>query len=131
MSNMKMIKLKNTEYLIIGDYWPIANVCVCVFAECMCYSVGTVPQACPSPDECQCDQYSGQCHCQPNVIGQNCDRCAPDTWNIASGTGCLPCDCDPEHSFGSSCNEVGENKTSCPVGGSRTACLSPDMVSLR
>uniref|UniRef100_A0A668A1R9 Laminin subunit beta 1 n=1 Tax=Myripristis murdjan TaxID=586833 RepID=A0A668A1R9_9TELE len=88
--------------------------------KCMCYSVGTVPQACPSPDECQCDQYSGQCHCQPNVIGQNCDRCAPDTWNIASGTGCLTCDCDPEHSFGSSCNEI-TGQCSCKPGfGGRT-----------
>ncbi|XP_070784749.1 laminin subunit beta-1b [Enoplosus armatus] len=74
--------------------------------KCMCYSVGSVPQACSSPDDCQCDQLSGRCPCQPNVVGQNCDRCAADTWNIASGTGCQRCDCDPVHSFGSSCNEV-------------------------
>ncbi|KAM4570137.1 laminin subunit beta-1b [Odontesthes bonariensis] len=74
--------------------------------KCMCSSVGVVPQACSSPDDCQCDQRSGQCPCQPNVVGQNCDRCAPDTWNIASGTGCQRCDCDRVHSFGSSCNEV-------------------------
>ncbi|XP_042372726.1 laminin subunit beta-1-like, partial [Plectropomus leopardus] len=73
---------------------------------CMCYSTGTSPRACSSPDECQCDQRSGQCPCLPNVVGQNCDRCAPDTWNIASGTGCQRCDCDPVHSFGSSCDEV-------------------------
>lgn len=77
-------------------------------AECMCYPMGTAPQACSSPDDCQCDQLSGQCPCQPNVVGQNCDRCAADTWNIASGTGCQRCDCDPDHSYGSSCNEVSQ-----------------------
>ncbi|KAM3858939.1 laminin subunit beta-1b [Diretmus argenteus] len=88
--------------------------------RCMCYSMGTVPQVCPSPDECHCDQYSGQCSCQPNVVGQNCDRCAPDTWDIASGTGCLSCDCDPIHSFGSSCNEI-TGQCSCQPGfGGRT-----------
>ena len=78
-------------------------------AECMCYPMGTAPQACSSPHDCQCDQLSGQCPCQPNVVGQNCDRCAADTWNIASGTGCQRCDCDPDHSYGSSCNEVSQN----------------------
>lgn len=75
-------------------------------AECMCDSVGTLPRACSSPEECECNQHSGQCPCKSNVIGQNCDRCAPDTWNITSGTGCQKCNCDPVHSFGSSCNEA-------------------------
>ncbi|XP_028254427.1 laminin subunit beta-1b isoform X2 [Parambassis ranga] len=88
--------------------------------KCMCYSLGTVPQACSSPDECQCNQRSGQCPCQPNVVGQNCDRCAPDTWNIASGAGCQRCDCDPMHSIGSSCNEVTGQCVCKPGFGGRT-----------
>nr|XP_046234781.1 laminin subunit beta-1b isoform X1 [Scatophagus argus] len=83
--------------------------------KCMCSSAGTVPQACSSPDECQCNQHSGQCQCQSNVVGQNCDRCAAGTWNIASGTGCQRCDCDPVHSFGSSCNDV-TGQCSCKPG---------------
>nr|XP_020515981.2 laminin subunit beta-1-like [Labrus bergylta] len=74
--------------------------------KCMCYSTGTAPQACSSPEECQCNQIGGQCPCQPNVVGQNCDRCAPDTWNLASGTGCEHCNCDPVNSFSSSCDAV-------------------------
>ncbi|KAM9328243.1 laminin subunit beta-1b [Pholidichthys leucotaenia] len=88
--------------------------------KCMCYSVGTVPQACLSPDECQCDQRSGQCPCQPNVVGQNCDHCAPDTWDLASGTGCQHCDCDPVHSVGSSCHEVTGYCVCKPGFGGRT-----------
>ncbi|XP_068162704.1 laminin subunit beta-1b isoform X2 [Antennarius striatus] len=89
--------------------------------KCMCYSVGTVPQACSSPDDCQCSQNSGQCPCQPNVVGQNCDRCATDTWNIASGTGCQRCDCDLVHSYGSSCNEV-TGQCSCKPGFGGKTC---------
>ncbi|XP_055009702.1 laminin subunit beta-1b isoform X2 [Boleophthalmus pectinirostris] len=88
--------------------------------KCMCYLVGTVAQACSSPDGCQCDQLSGQCPCLPNVVGQNCDRCAADTWNITSGKGCDRCDCDPKHSFGSSCDLV-TGQCSCKPGfGGRT-----------
>uniref|UniRef100_A0A3B4X3R9 Laminin, beta 1b n=1 Tax=Seriola lalandi dorsalis TaxID=1841481 RepID=A0A3B4X3R9_SERLL len=88
--------------------------------KCMCHSVGTVPQACSSPDECQCNQRTGQCPCQPNVVGQNCDRCTADTWNIAGGTGCQRCGCDPVHSLSSSCNEV-TGQCSCKPGfGGRT-----------
>ncbi|XP_005953180.3 laminin subunit beta-1-like [Haplochromis burtoni] len=73
--------------------------------KCVCNRLGSVPSSCPSSD-CHCDRSSGQCHCLPNVVGQHCDRCAPDTWNMATGTGCQTCDCDPKHSYGTSCNEV-------------------------
>ncbi|KAK2859145.1 hypothetical protein Q5P01_003765 [Channa striata] len=88
--------------------------------KCTCYSAGTAPQACSSPDECECDQETGQCPCHPNVVGQNCDRCAADTWNIASGTGCQRCDCDPVHSYESSCNEVTGQCLCKPGFGGRT-----------
>lgn len=84
--------------------------------ECMCDPVGTFPWACSSPEGCECDQHSGQCPCKSNVEGQNCNRCAPDTWSISSGTGCQKCDCDAVHSFGSSCNEASPSPTH---GGSR------------
>ena len=83
----------------------------CSFPECVCNYLGTVQERCNGSD-CQCDKTTGQCLCLPNVIGQNCDRCAPNTWQLASGTGCDPCNCDAAHSFGPSCNEV----RPCPQG---------------
>lgn len=88
--------------------------------KCVCNQMGTVEEMCPSPGNCNCDLTSGQCLCLPNVVGQHCDQCAPDTWNMASGKGCEDCDCDPNHSFGSSCNEI-MGQCSCKPGfGGRT-----------
>lgn len=94
--------------------------------ECMCDSVGTLPRACSSPEECECNQHSGQCPCKSNVIGQNCDRCAPDTWNITSGMGCQKCNCDPVHSFGSSCNEasLGHGESQKPAAAPVSSCAT-------
>uniref|UniRef100_A0A3P8V9S7 Laminin, beta 1b n=1 Tax=Cynoglossus semilaevis TaxID=244447 RepID=A0A3P8V9S7_CYNSE len=88
--------------------------------KCMCDTAGTAPQACSSPDGCQCDQLTGQCPCLPHVEGERCDRCSANTWNISSGSGCQQCDCDPLHSLSSSCNEV-TGQCSCKPGfGGRT-----------
>ncbi|XP_045649429.1 laminin subunit beta-1 [Ursus americanus] len=87
--------------------------------KCVCNYLGTVPEHCNGSD-CQCDKTMGQCSCLPNVVGQNCDRCAPDTWQLASGTGCDPCSCDPAHSFGPSCNEFTGQCQCMPGFGGRT-----------
>ncbi|XP_074521308.1 laminin subunit beta-1a [Halichoeres trimaculatus] len=88
--------------------------------KCVCNRLGTDPAHCPAPGDCQCEGRSGQCHCLANVVGQHCDTCAPDTWNMASGSGCQSCDCDPEHSYGTSCNEI-SGQCSCKSGfGGRT-----------
>lgn len=88
--------------------------------KCVCNQLGSDPSSCPSSGDCHCDLSSGQCSCLPNVIGQHCDRCEPDTWNLASGRGCQTCDCDSKHSYGTSCNEV-SGQCSCQPGfGGRT-----------
>ncbi|XP_045893729.1 laminin subunit beta-1a [Micropterus dolomieu] len=88
--------------------------------KCVCNQLGSDPSTCPSSGDCHCDLSSGQCRCLPNVIGQHCDRCTADTWNMASGRGCQTCDCDPKHSHGTSCNKV-SGQCSCQPGfGGRT-----------
>ncbi|XP_029774556.1 laminin subunit beta-1 [Suricata suricatta] len=87
--------------------------------KCVCNYLGTVQDHCNGSD-CQCDKTTGQCSCLPNVVGQNCDRCAPNTWQLASGTGCDPCNCDPSHSFGPSCNEFTGQCQCMPGFGGRT-----------
>uniref|UniRef100_A0A667Z6H2 Laminin, beta 1a n=1 Tax=Myripristis murdjan TaxID=586833 RepID=A0A667Z6H2_9TELE len=88
--------------------------------KCVCNLLGTDTTSCPSASDCHCDRDDGQCRCLPNVVGQHCDRCAADTWNLASRQGCEACDCDPKHSFGTSCNEI-NGQCSCQPGfGGRT-----------
>ncbi|KAG7166952.1 Laminin subunit beta-1-like, partial [Homarus americanus] len=52
-----------------------------------------------------CDHETGQCPCLPNVLGLECDHCAPNHWKIASGMGCEACACDPVGSYSDQCNE--------------------------
>ncbi|XP_067854444.1 laminin subunit beta-2 isoform X2 [Heptranchias perlo] len=73
--------------------------------KCTCNHLGTGSNQCSSRDECACDRITGQCACLPNVIGQNCDRCAPNYWNLDSGSGCVPCRCANINAFTSTCNE--------------------------
>ncbi|OBS83517.1 hypothetical protein A6R68_22493, partial [Neotoma lepida] len=86
---------------------------------CVCNYLGTVQEHCNGSD-CHCDKGTGQCLCLPNVIGQNCDQCAPNTWQLASGTGCEPCNCNAAHSFGPSCNEFTGQCQCMPGFGGRT-----------
>uniref|UniRef100_A0A8C4NRP5 Laminin subunit beta-1 n=1 Tax=Dicentrarchus labrax TaxID=13489 RepID=A0A8C4NRP5_DICLA len=88
--------------------------------KCICNQLGSDPSSCPSSGDCHCDRSSGQCHCLPNVIGQHCDHCASDTWNIASSSGCQTCSCDPKHSYGTSCNEISGQCSCLPGFGGRT-----------
>ncbi|XP_048872334.1 laminin subunit beta-2 isoform X1 [Brienomyrus brachyistius] len=73
--------------------------------KCTCNFLGTEHKQCSSPDKCVCNRGTGQCQCLPNVSGQTCDHCIANYWNMASGRGCEPCNCDPINAVSASCNE--------------------------
>uniref|UniRef100_A0A3B4YWT5 Laminin A chain n=1 Tax=Stegastes partitus TaxID=144197 RepID=A0A3B4YWT5_9TELE len=52
---------------------------------CNCSRPGVV-----SPDV-SCDTLSGQCRCKNNIVGRQCDRCAPGFYGYPN---CRPCDCN-------------------------------------
>ncbi|XP_076033711.1 laminin subunit beta-1 isoform X3 [Oratosquilla oratoria] len=77
--------------------------------QCVCNLLGT------ETTEDVCDHETGQCPCLPNVLGQECDHCAPNHWKIASGEGCEPCACDPIGSYSEQCNEF-DGQCQCKPG---------------
>lgn len=73
-----------------------------------------------------CNADTGQCFCEHNTTGENCDRCLPGFYgNPLNGTpnDCKPCACpliDEQNNFSPSCqldsNDSGFVCTQCPVG---------------
>ncbi|KAK1801637.1 hypothetical protein P4O66_022279, partial [Electrophorus voltai] len=58
-----------------------------------------------------CDTHSGQCRCKVNIVGRQCDRCAPGFYGYPR---CRPCDC----------NEAGSEKCDPSTG----QCLCKENV---
>ncbi|KAM7405319.1 hypothetical protein PAMP_012591 [Pampus punctatissimus] len=92
-----------------------------------------------SPD-INCDTLSGQCRCKNNIVGRQCDRCAPGFYGYPN---CRPCDCneagteEEENVQGSRCDQcrVGtfhldptnpKGCTSCFCFGATDSCRSSD-----
>lgn len=94
-------------------------MCFFYFVECQCHPLGTARDA--NDTVLPCDRITGQCPCLPNVIGENCDMCAPDHWKLASGTGCETCDCDEEGSLSPQCNEF-DGQCPCVEGRGGRKC---------
>nr|XP_033943330.1 laminin subunit alpha-5 isoform X2 [Pseudochaenichthys georgianus] len=49
---------------------------------CACHEVGAESDS--------CEQFGGQCHCRPSVIGRDCSMCATGYWGFPN---CRPCNC--------------------------------------
>ncbi|XP_036446627.1 laminin subunit alpha-5 isoform X2 [Colossoma macropomum] len=105
---------------------PVTGECICpprtVLPECVqcepqtfgCHPlVGCEVCNCSRPgvtaQDINCDTHSGQCRCKTNIIGRQCDRCAPGFYGYPN---CRPCDC----------NEAGTEKNVCDSITGRCLC---------
>ncbi|ODM92460.1 Laminin subunit alpha [Orchesella cincta] len=71
------------EYCMPGYFGDAIITKTC--NKCSCNECGTR----------ECDHTTGECQCLHNVIGVNCDLCAPDHYGLSrcEGLGCYSCDC--------------------------------------
>ncbi|XP_070532708.1 laminin subunit gamma-1-like [Ptychodera flava] len=69
----------------------------------------------------ECHPVSGQCDCQPFVIGRNCTECEPGYWNLDSGNGCTECNCNFIGSLNGEC-EVSNGHCICQPGVTGEKC---------
>ncbi|CAI4221000.1 unnamed protein product [Auanema sp. JU1783] len=74
------------EHCVEG-YFGDAKIRSC--QQCVCNSLGT------NSSIGACNRITGQCPCFPNVVGEQCDQCAENHFNLSSSAGCSACDCDP------------------------------------
>nr|XP_036214745.1 laminin subunit beta-1 [Bactrocera oleae]XP_036214746.1 laminin subunit beta-1 [Bactrocera oleae] len=59
----------------------------------------------------ECDPHGGFCQCKPNVMGRQCDQCAPGTYGFGP-EGCKACDC----------NSIGSKDNNCDLITGQCAC---------
>ncbi|KAG8521110.1 Laminin subunit alpha-1, partial [Galemys pyrenaicus] len=66
-----------------------------------------------------CHHETGLCDCKPLVTGQLCDQCLHSYYGLATGHGCLPCNCSASGSMSDDCTEEGQCHCIPGVAGDR------------
>ncbi|KAF5294829.1 hypothetical protein FQA39_LY00313 [Lamprigera yunnana] len=94
----------------ISDYYnknrPLSEIC-----KKYLQSIGSYIHDGALPCECDptgsvsklCQEYGGNCLCKPNVVGRQCNRCAPGTYGFGP-EGCKACDCNSIGGLDNFCN---------------------------
>ncbi|KAM6295093.1 laminin subunit beta-3 [Aegotheles albertisi] len=85
-------------HLCKPGFTQLANANPMGCRRCSCNVLGT-------RQDMPCDDETGRCFCLPNVVGNDCDQCAAEHWDMGSGRGCRPCSCHPHGSRSSHCNQ--------------------------
>ncbi|KAB5546301.1 hypothetical protein PHYPO_G00070480 [Pangasianodon hypophthalmus] len=95
--------------------------------RCTCMRMGTDQEYC-SDEVCYCDKQTGACPCRPNIVGNNCDQCAANHWNLGMDDGCEACECHPQNSFSSHCNLI-SGQCHCRPGFGGKQCTECELFS--
>ncbi|XP_059611859.1 laminin subunit beta-1 isoform X2 [Phlebotomus argentipes] len=61
----------------------------------------------------KCEEFGGWCQCKKNVVGRQCDKCAPGTYGF-SPEGCKACDC----------NSIGSRDNDCDLITGQCNCVA-------
>ncbi|NXW65110.1 LAMB3 protein, partial [Eurystomus gularis] len=85
-------------HLCKPGFAQLANANPAGCRRCTCNVLGT-------RQDMPCDDETGRCFCLPNVVGNDCDQCAAEHWEMGSGRGCQPCGCHPHGSRSPHCNQ--------------------------
>ncbi|KAI5086150.1 laminin subunit alpha-5 isoform X2, partial [Silurus meridionalis] len=87
-------------------------------SACLCDGPGVADGSCDP---------AGQCRCQPNYTGLQCEQC---TLGYHSYPACSPCHCSREGSLDGSCDpNTGQCVCNPGVTGHRCdSCLQPDQI---
>ncbi|EDO36523.1 predicted protein, partial [Nematostella vectensis] len=113
--------ISQCELCAIGYYGNATHYPKPQCKACECYVQGTVSPPGHDPTlPFPCDD-KGRCTCLPNVSGDKCDTCRPEYWNVASGKGCEPCNCDTTGSWNNTCS-VTTGQCHCKPGVTGRRC---------
>ncbi|NXJ74329.1 LAMB3 protein, partial [Trogon melanurus] len=85
-------------HLCKPGFAQLANANPAGCRRCTCNALGM-------RQDMPCDDETGRCFCLPNVVGNDCDQCAAEHWDMGSGRGCWPCSCHPRGSRSPHCNQ--------------------------
>uniref|UniRef100_T1KF65 Laminin subunit alpha n=1 Tax=Tetranychus urticae TaxID=32264 RepID=T1KF65_TETUR len=99
---------KSCERCADGYYGDAIKLKNC--RPCQCVNCGTAV----------CDQYSGNCKCHPNVIGDYCNECKPNHYGFNTCAGCTPCNCS-DASKGHDC-DADSGQCRCQPGATGRTC---------
>ncbi|XP_040472736.1 laminin subunit beta-3 isoform X2 [Falco naumanni] len=106
-------------HLCKPGFTQLANANPMGCRRCTCNVLGT-------RQDMPCDDETGRCFCLPNVVGNDCDQCAAEHWEMGSGQGCQPCGCHPHGSHSPQCNQF-TGQCPCREGFTGRTCSAMQM----
>ncbi|XP_072569193.1 laminin subunit beta-1 isoform X1 [Paramormyrops kingsleyae] len=117
------------HYMCVGSFMmtplpPLAEMCtklICSISAVM--HNGALPCNCNLQGSLstECEKVGGQCQCKSNVVGRQCDQCAPGTYGFGGPYGCTACECHKSGSHSHQCDLV-TGQCPCRAGASGQRC---------